>query len=215
MKSDLIASPARVTINPQASQARPVEDARIWRQHRQSLETALQLQPDNATAHADLAALHMAAVTVPDLSDDEIVENRLAAIIHFREATHLRPADPRLWLGLARAYLMAGDLGPGFQEAWQRAAILGPHEAVVHTGLFEMALAIRPPASLPAMTDWVRDLYRAADDRKRAAMRRVAGGYGVNLDDGGRLSLVELPEAEAKADPAAAPAPDNADSATP
>lgn len=206
MTADLIAAPARVTINPQASQAQPVEDAAIWREHRQRLETALEIQPNNAAAHADLAALHMAAIAVPDLSEDELVENRLAAIIHFREATHLRPADPRLWLGLARAYLMAGDLGAGFQEAWQRAAILGPHESVVHTGLFEMALAIRPPAALPAMADWVREMYKTADDSKRAAMRRIAGSYQVAIDDEGRLSLIELPEAGAMANPADADA---------
>ncbi|WP_293394381.1 hypothetical protein [Nevskia sp.] len=215
MTADLIAAPARVTINPQAGQAQPVENAQLWRAHRQRLETALEIQPDNAIAHADLAALHMAAVAVPDLSEDELVENRLAAIVHFREATHLRPADPRLWLGLARAYLMAGDLGAGFQEAWQRAAILGPHEAVVHTGLFEMALLIRPPAALPAMADWVHELYESADERKRAAMRRIAESYEVAIDDEGRLSLMAVPEAEAGADPAAAPAPDNADSVTP
>lgn len=221
MTADLIASPARVTINPQASQSQPVEDASIWREHRKRLETAVEIQPDNAATHADLAALHLAAVVVPDLTEDEVVENRLAAIFHFRKATHLRPADPRLWLGLARACLMAGDLGAGFQEAWQRAAILGPYEAVVHSGLLEMALAIRPPASLPAMADWVREFYKTADERKRAAMRGIAESYGVTIDDEGGVSQAEVPEAEATVEPAPAPEPkpepepDNAGGPTP
>lgn len=216
MAGDLIAAPARVTINPQASQARPVEDVQVWREHRQRLETVTQLQPDNASAHADLATLHMSAVGLPDLDEQEFGESRLAAIVHFRQAAHLRPADPRLWLGLARAYLMAGDLGPGFQEAWQRAAILGPREAVVNSGLFEMALAIRPPGGVPAIADWVSETYKAADERKRAAMRRIAASYELAIEDDGRLSLIEVPEAGgATASPAAVPVSGKTDSATP
>lgn len=197
LAADLVAAPARVTINPHASQARPVERADDWREHLARLELALRLQPDNASAHADLAALHLSSVGVEGLSDPEFAASRLAAVTHFRDAANLRPSDPRLWLGLARAHLMAGDLGPGFQTAWQRAAILGPHEAVVQNGLYQLALATQPPAFAPAMADWVRDTWQAADERKRAVMRRLAQAQGVSIDDAGVLAAVPVPAAGA------------------
>lgn len=201
LAGDLIASPARVTINPQASQARPAEDAATWRQHRERLETAVRLQPEHAGAHADLAALHVAGAALEGLSEEEMGISRLAAVSHFQQAAALRPADPRLWLGLARAHLLAGDTGPGFQEAWQRAAILGPYEGAVQSGLLEMALSLQPPASLPAMAEWVKTLFDGADERKRQAMQRVAKRYGLSINAEG--AVVADPAAPA----ASAPAP--------
>ena len=210
LAGDLMAAPARVTVNPHASQAQPVQAADAWRAHRERLEAALRWQPDHAGAHADLGALHLSSVAVEGLSDPEFAASRVAAVRHFSDAANLRPADPRLWLGLARAHLLAGDLGAGFQAAWQRAAILGPHEAVVQDGLYLMALSTNPPAFAPAMADWVRDTWQAADERKRQAMRRIAQAQGVRIDDAGQVRRAEAagpadPAVAAPAAPAAAP----------
>ncbi len=195
--ADLIAAPARITINTHASQASPEETADIWREHRVRLETALKLQFANAAAHADLAALLVSAAGVQGLSDDEIGVSRIGAILHYQEACRLRPSDPRLWLELARAHLVAGDVGPEFQIAWQRAAILGPYEAVVQSGLFELAMIARSSISLLAMNDWVSKLYASADERKRSAMRKLAAQYEVQLDDAGRPTLPAAAPVEA------------------
>ncbi len=198
--ADLMAAPARVTINTHASQARPEENAEVWREHRVRLQSALKLQFANAAAHADLAALLVSAAGVQGLTDDEIVESRLGGILHYQEASRLRPSDPRLWLELARAYLVAGDVGPEFQIAWQRAAILGPYEAVVQSGLFELAMIARSSISLPTMNDWVSKLYASADERKRSAMRKLAAQYSVQLDENGTPTVSEAGRVDSPAE---------------
>ncbi len=200
LMGDLISAPARVTINKHAGQARPEENAEVWREHRVRLETALKLQFANAAAHADLAALLVSAAGVEGLTDDEIVESRIGSILHYQEASRLRPSDPRLWLELARAYLVAGDSGPEFQVAWQRAAILGPFEAVVQSGLFELAMIARSSISSPSMNDWVSKLYAGADERKRSAMRKLAAQYAVQLDENGTLTMPEIDPVESPAE---------------
>lgn len=191
LRADLIASPARRAINPHALTNPPVTDAAQWRADLARLNRAVEITPDNAGAHADLAALHMAGLGLAELSDDERGESALGAVLHLQRAVTLRPADPRLWANLARARLLSGDVGPEFEAAWQRAAILGPYEAAVQTGLLELALVCVPDAITPAMAEWVQQLYTQANEGKREGIRRAAARFEVHVLEDGRLVPAE------------------------
>lgn len=199
LRADLIASPARRAINPHALTNPPLTDVAQWRADLARLNRAAEITPDNAGAHADLAALHMAGLGLAELSDDERGESALGAVLHLQRAVTLRPADPRLWANLARARLLSGDVGPEFEAAWQRAAILGPYEAAVQTGLLELALVCVPDAITPAMAEWVQQLYTQANEGKREGIRRAAVRFDVVVSDEGGLAPKPVEEAASAA----------------
>jgi tetratricopeptide (TPR) repeat protein len=123
---------------------------------RQSVETALQLEPENALAWARMAELRSsfgeldaalsaarkAAALAPELSRTETVLGFAhlmevetgAARDAFEQAIALDQADPLPRLGLGLAKIREGDLGAGSRDL-EVAASLDPNSSVVHSYL--------------------------------------------------------------------------------
>lgn len=123
----------------------PVYSLPLWQQAHDELQAALERTPDNAQLLDDLGFLDAAralglGTPAPDSPEFALQQSLLAsAVVHYRQATVLRPTFPYTWGYLALAKHHKGENDAELWAAYDKAVRYGRNEAGVQTTLARLA----------------------------------------------------------------------------
>lgn len=85
-----------------------------------------------------------------------------------------RPSWPIGYLGVLRTRLKGGDLGPGFDDLYRRAASLGLYEPAAQRGLLDIGLIASPAMDDPGRSAAALVAAAALDQQPRYVLERAA-----------------------------------------
>ncbi len=149
-----------------------------WQAARADLLSALRLTPRDPVLHETLgqmyAAQGLAGWDDPSLRAAFFEEAR----VHQQASLALRPGHGATWAALAVSLFALQRPAVEFQQAWDQAHRLAPHELSVQTTLADLVFATWDTAATPEMQNWVKQCWAQATPNLKAALLASAQRYG-------------------------------------
>jgi len=182
--SDVLSLPTRWQIEQWRSGKGPVYKLARWEEHRNNLQIALRVTPNNAQLHDDLAFLYAARAlgmgTPAEGTSEYSTRQSLLrnAIVNYQISTELRPTFPYSWAYLAFAQHQQGEKLQILLPAFDKAQRYGSTEPDIRTVLAKIAFshweamdAVRKGKIISMISSSPKDAQKAL--KKLAAERSV------------------------------------------